>query len=214
MPAPLPEIRTPSTLPPWRASPHNQQLLDAYASVRFARGSVRRRRVVTTAPIELECGLELSASEAADFFNWYEIDLAVGSRQFATLVQGLNPNLEWWTAQFVEVYKGEPLTGGDWNITAKLRLSGIGYTAIPEIAPFQTTVSIPLLGSAKPTVVTIFETTRVDIALSGSVVAGESVAFVSPTISLALDGSVAIAIEMREDGGYELREDGGYELGE
>ena len=148
----LPELTVPAGLPPFLSAPHEIELVPVFATVGFAAGHSRTRRLFTTAPRIVRVDWDLTESQMAAVDDWYEDILEAGKRQFAAQVANQGTGLLWWTAEWEEPYEANPGQIADWRVSGRLRLTGTGTTVAPVPSTLRLGVTAALLGSASPQV--------------------------------------------------------------
>lgn len=201
----LPSLTLPRSLPPWLAAGHGVEPEPIYADVPMRTGHARKRRVWRSAPRTVTVGLVLSQVRMTAFFEWFEGPARQGSEPFSTRVPSQGPGLLWWSARFVEQpnyealgrlhFDDEGFVEG-WRVTAKLLLTGSGYTAGPSDGRLAASVRIGLYGSAALTVrKPLAASVRIALEPALRLRASVSIGLVPAAPVTPLRASVRIALE-------------------
>lgn len=147
----LPSIIWPSALPTWQLPGYTAQPQDCFAMVRWSSGASRRRRIYTTAPMDVRAALYLSTDQAALLNSFFEQGLTAGELQFAAPFQGLDGATAWFTARFAKPPEWTPVEGLRWEVQADLRLTGAGEAEPPEPSALTLQATARLSGRCEAT---------------------------------------------------------------
>ncbi len=152
----LPYIRLPSGFPDFMAAGHTVAPVDVYTQVPVSTGTAIRRRVYTTAPLDVAVTARLTAAQAAAFGDWFEAVLLAGLLEFSAQIGGMQlfkaggAAPAWWRMRFVggRPVVTEPRPGIYWQLAAKVRLVGDASATAPATPPLAADIVAPLQASA------------------------------------------------------------------
>lgn len=145
----LPEITTPPGTPPFKVADHVAELMPVYDDVPMARGHSRKRRVWTRAPRTVDVSWRLTQAQMTAVHNWFETALLVGKRTFSAQVANQGPGLRWWEAKWVSPLREQPVNGGRWEVTGRLRLIGEPSVDGPVASSLALEITVPLTATAQ-----------------------------------------------------------------
>lgn len=145
----LPGILPPIETPP-RAAGHGFSDAAVHASVAYATGHARKRRVFTVAERTVDVSWRLSAADAALLDAWFEDVLGAGVEAFSIQLQAQGADgLQWWKARWLAPPSFAPQEGAaSWLVSGRLQVYGAGSDTAPPATPLGMEAALALLGSA------------------------------------------------------------------
>ena len=149
----LPAVQSPVELPVLLANPHSIAEDSMFARVVDGTGHSRMRRLYTASERTAQVAWHLSAQQMLLFDYWFELNLSAGTQPFSLQMQDQSSSgLLWWKARFQSPPQARCNPGGDWLVTATLRLYGAGSVTGPVTTGLGLSLGLALAGSAALTV--------------------------------------------------------------
>lgn len=153
----LPELLPPAGLPPFLVDGHQHAPRSLFGDSKRGSGPVRKRRLWTEAPAVQRVAWFLTDAQMLAVHRWFDRSLRAGELRFTAQVLGLDGEMAYYEAEWLEPYDEEPLHLGRWRVSGALLLHGEPQAEAPTLTGFEAEVDVPLIMSGVLLVQALFE---------------------------------------------------------